>query len=119
MDKEFEFSKEPECPLSTTQESTAGSILSQNLTQPETGQRKQLSPWVDVTSTSPFCAPIQLSNQKRKKKNPLLEACPLEIIGWHISATLFVSDQWRMRWMKTVRHPDEHTLDIFQGSQRS
>lgn len=54
MDKEFEFSKEPECPLSTTQESTAGSILSQNLTQPETGQRKQLSPWVDVTSTSPF-----------------------------------------------------------------
>lgn len=68
MDKEFEFSKEPECPLSTTQESTAGSILSQNLTQPETGQRKQLSPWVDVTSTSPFCALIQLSIQKRKKK---------------------------------------------------
>lgn len=34
----------------TTQDLTAGSTVSQKLTQPETQQRKRLSTWVDLTS---------------------------------------------------------------------
>ena len=58
----------------TTQDLTAGSTVSQKLTQPETQQRKQLSTWVDLTSVRASCTPLQLPSvplpPRQRKQNP-------------------------------------------------